>query len=647
MTLLAPAGLAALALLGPLALWYVLRARRPRRLVGSTLLWRPLDEAATAAVPWTPLRPDRTFWLIAAAIVLGSLAIAQPALPVPLPLGDHTIFVLDASGSMLAEEDGATRLELARGAVVDLAGQLGAGQRISVVAAGQRARVLLASSADPSAARRALDRVDATHGPADHAGALRLAAALVRPGEEAVTRVLTDGPLPTDVADLAPPGMVVDAVGEDRPNLAVVRLELTGTRSGSARAYVAVRNLGPLPADADLELRVDGVVAGGRRLALGPRGSEDVLLPLALDDRPGGGVVEARVRPVGSDVTGARSSDALAIDDAAYAVIPSSGGLRVVVVGEDNLFLDAALGAAITDVEVARVPMVPDDLAEVDLLVVDRAAAPARLGVPALLIAPSVLPDGVTTAGPSVANPAITAIDSSHPLVADVDLSGVAITEAQPLTAAELQPVVAGPGGPLLLAGRLGSVPAVVLTFDLLASNLPLEVAFPVLVANAAVWLAGPDGETAATAGQDVRLDVPPGATAATATPPGGGPGVPVDAGRAVLAVPRAGVWRIAWSTGAAARGDSVPLAVNPHPAEADLARGRPASTAPAGTPGAAAGAAVAEAAEPVREGRLAFGRELLGGVVALILLEAFLRHREARGATLGAASRARRRAAA
>lgn len=636
MTLLAPAGLAALALLGPLLLWYLLRARRPRRLVASTLLWRPLDDAATAAVPWTPPRPDRTFWLVAAAIVLGSVAIAQPALSVPLPLGEHTILVVDASGSMLADEGGATRLELARRAVADLAGQLGAGQRISIIAAGHRARVLLSASTDPSAARRALQRVDPTHGPADHAGALRLAAALAQPGEDVLTRVLTDGPLPADADDLTPEGTVVDVVGGDRPNLAVLRLELTGAGSGSVRAFVQVRNLGPLPAGADLELRVDGIAGAGRRLHLAPRGTEEVLLPLALDEAAQGAVVEARVRPVGTDVTGAGTADALPIDDAAYAVVPSTEGLRVLVVGPPNLFVDAALAAAVPGVQVTRAAAVPEDLGEVDLLVVDRAPAPARLRVPTLLVAPTGLPDGVTAPAPPVSEPVITAVDGSHPLLADVDLSAVAIAEAQPLAAPSLQGVVSGPDGPLILAGRLGSATVVLLAFDLLGSNLPLETAFPVIVANAVAWLAGPDAEAAAIAGRDVRLSVPPGATGATATPPDGGPAVTLDAGRAVLAVPRTGVWQIAWTvagdTGAAP--SPALLAVNPDPAEADLARGRPSSGAPAGTPGAAAGAE----AEPEREGRLAFGRELLAGVLALVALEGLLRARDARRARIAVA---------
>ena len=78
----------------------------------------------------------------------GALALAQPYLPVPAVLGDHTILLVDASGSMLADEQGPTRLELARREADALVDTMSPGQEISVVEAGARARVLLSASSD-------------------------------------------------------------------------------------------------------------------------------------------------------------------------------------------------------------------------------------------------------------------------------------------------------------------------------------------------------------------------------------------------------------------------------------------------------------------------------------------------------------------
>jgi hypothetical protein len=168
--LLSPVGLAASAALLPLVAWYLLRPRRRRLTVGSTFLWRALDRPATAATPWQPFRGDATFWLAALAIAAIAATLARPAVPVPVALGDHTILVVDVSGSMLAVEDGVTRAELARRAATDLTGSLGPGQEVSVVSAGPRARVVLAASSDAREVARALSlgahRVDIGQGDA-------------------------------------------------------------------------------------------------------------------------------------------------------------------------------------------------------------------------------------------------------------------------------------------------------------------------------------------------------------------------------------------------------------------------------------------------------------------------------------------------
>ena len=158
MNLAAPLGLLAAALAVPLVAWYVLRSRRPRQVVASTFLWGRTERSVAAAVPWQRFRPDVTFWLLLAALLLGALALARPFRTVPAELGDHTVVVLDASGSMLADEDGPTRLELARREARELTDKLGPGQLMSVVEAGTRARVLLSASSDPAAIRTCRSR---------------------------------------------------------------------------------------------------------------------------------------------------------------------------------------------------------------------------------------------------------------------------------------------------------------------------------------------------------------------------------------------------------------------------------------------------------------------------------------------------------
>lgn len=608
MNLGAPWGLLAAGLAVPLVVWYVLRSRRPSVTVASTFLWRRTERSVAAAVPWQRFRSDLTFWLVLLALLAGAVALARPYVTVTAELGDHTILILDASGSMLATEEGPTRLELARRSADELVDKLGPGQEMSVVEAGTRARVLLSASADPSAIRDAIGSVRPTHGPADLVDGFTLAAALERPGQVTVTHLLTDGAVPPEAAAATPAGLLVEAVGQDRPNLAVTRLQTVPLGAGASQAFVQVRNFGALAAHARLILAIDGADVVSEEIRLAPRGTVDRILQVNGGD---GEVLVARVEPAGEDLTGAPAEDALTVDDRAYAVLSAPRELSVLVAGPGNLFLEAAFGA-VPGTTVTTAPRVPADLQEVDLLVVDRVAAPDAPVVPTLYVAATRWPAGITAAGP-VADPALTFQAPGHELLNDVELADVGIAEATPLEAPALSTVASGPDGALLLAGRLDGTPVILVAFDLLQSNLPLQTAWPVFVANAASWLAGPPAAPPATAGITLTLPTPVGTEAIAIEPPSGEP-LSLDVAGPRLTVDQVGVWRLTYE-GPVAEPPLREIAVNADPAESDLARERP-------DPVEERGHLDARVAAGASEGRRQLGQELLLAVLVLAIGE-------------------------
>lgn len=613
-----PAGLAAATLAVPLALWYVLRARRPRVEVASTYLWQRTDRSVAAAVPWQRFRPDRTFWLVLAAIVVGAVALARPTVPATASLGDDTILVMDASASMSADEDGPSRLELARREADDLVGQLGPGQRMSVIEAGPRARTLLSGSADPGALRRALAGVRPSHAPADLTDAFTLAAALERPGQATVAYLLTDGAVPDAHAAGLPAGLRVHAVGSDRPNLAVTRLQAVPTGAGGGQAFVQVRNYGLAAVDARVTLGADGsdAVIAEQRLRLPARATEDLVIPVAGTGE-GDAVLRATVQP------DTATRDALAVDDTAWAVLAGPRAATVLVAGEGNVFVEAALHA-VDGVEVRTAPAVPDDLTGIDVVVVDGVPAPPAPARPTVYLAPAAPPEGVVVDGEHDL-PALTFQDPAHELLGDVDLSEVAIAAAQTVEAPALRTVAGGPGGPLLLAGRLGATPVVYLAFDLAASNLPLQPAWPVLVANTLTWLTGPPTPAPLLAGSEAAVDVPAGVTGVRVAPPSGAP-QDLDPARPRVTVDQVGVWAVTYDGPREvvdALRSAPALAVNLAPEEGDLARERPDPAA--ATPGGGdAGGQAGEAGVPAdaSDARRVVGPGLLVVVVALLLVE-------------------------
>lgn len=603
MRLLTPAGLWATTALVPLVVWYLLRPRRRRVVVGSTYLWRALDRPATAATPWQRFRGDVTFWLAALALLALVVALARPAVPVPVALGDHTILIVDTSGSMLAVEDGVTRAELARRAATELTSALGPGQRVSLVSAGARARIELAASSDTREVARSLAGLTTTHAPADVVDAFTLATSLQRPGERTIVHLLTDRDLGAEARAAAPPGLAVTGIGSDQPNVAITRLATAAAGAGDHRVLAQVRSFASTPVTGRLVLDVDGVTLLEAPLALAPRGSEDVVATVSGDD---GQVLSAQLA-LETDVTGV-VPDVLAHDDRASVVLAAPDELAVLVAGPGSTFVEGAL-AATPGVRVETAATVPAELAGIDLLVVDRVAAPEVLEVPTLLLGPTTWPEGIV-AGDEVERPSLTYQATQHPLLTDVDLTGLGVATAVQLDAPSLTPLASGPQGALLAAGRLGGVPVVAMPFDLSVSDLPLRPAWPLLVANATSWAVGgsANGE-AVPVGSVVTPELGPQAASGrlVAHPPDGAASfelAPPGARPADVLLDRTGVWRIE-----APGGSDVLLPVVTTSDEGDLLAPRPASTA---TP-------IAGEGEEGTTGLAEFGRWAIA--LALVLL--------------------------
>lgn len=589
MRLLAPLGLLGAAAAVPLVLWYLLRPRRRRVAVGSTFLWRAVDRPATAATPWQRFRGDVTFWLVLLTLLALAFALARPAVPVPVALGDHTILIVDNSGSMLADEHGTSRAELARREATDLTSSLAPGQEVSVIEAGARARIVLSGATEAREVARALAGIAPRHAPADLGDAFTLATSLQRPGQRTVVHLLTDAVVPAEAAALAPPGMTVSAVGSDRPNVAITRITSAPLGSGEHQVLVQVRSFAQTAVNGRLVLEVDGVPVVEQSLRLAPRTTEDVVVTVPAVAGDGGATLSARVvlRP---DVTG-EVPDALPHDDVASTVLAESRDLRVLLVGPGNTFLQAAL-TAVPGMHVETGAVVPDDLTAVDVLVVDRVATPEQLPVPTLLVAPTTWPQGIEVTA-TAELPSLTYQATDHPLLADVDLTGLAVATTDVVDAPQLTTLASSPDAPLLLAGRIGDAPAVVVPFDLLASDLPLRPAWPLLVANAARWLTGGSAGTGAVpVGSVLALQPPAGTTSVTATSPAGET-VRVDPGAPTLQVDLVGTWQVDFGGVEGTVGDPLVLPVIAALEEGDLARPRPDPSAPA-----AAGATEAETGE-------------------------------------------------
>ena len=496
MSFLLPAAFGVAALAGPLIVLYMLRSRRPRVEVSSTMLWEKAEVPVSSAVPWQKLRWTPLLLLQLAILAAFVLTLARPFYSERTLLGPHTVFVIDTSGSMAMSG----RFDTARSEALRLTADLSEANQVSVVEASPHPRVLLAFARDPELVQGALNQLEVGGGRADLSTALRLARGLATPDRPTNVLIFSDGgdtPLPEEPVA----GAELVRFDDFAPNLAVAAWSLEASTEGTTRAFLNVANFGGDTRIVSAEIAVNGLAAGRVELEVPGLGSRRVTTPV---DAGPGDLVSVRL---------VDNSDSLPLDDRADLIVGSGPEKRVNVSGEGSPFLEALVDA---------VPgFTTEGEGEGDLAVVDGGPIP-EISQPTWLIAPETAPEGITISE-LAGNLAVTYQRPGEPILDSVDLSEVVVGEAQVAVAPRWLTLVRSGDVPLILLGEINGHRVAYFTFDLTHSNLPIQVGFPILGARILEWLGGAatGAVSTETAGSPIGLATPSGATAQVTMPDG------------------------------------------------------------------------------------------------------------------------------
>ena len=519
--------LSPLALLGllfvPLVLaMYLLKLRRDERVVPSTLLWQRLLSDVEANAPWQRLRRSLLLLLQLLLVALLAILAARPFLERPAGLAGDVVVVIDTSASMGATDIPPDRLTEAKAQVLAKLHDLPANGTVSVIAAGRSARVVVNGTTDLGRVRAAIEGITVSPSTGDLGDALNLADALAARGGDAEILVATDAALAIKPATRLDHKVSVLQVGRERRNQAIVALAIRPAPSGVTRSvFVSIANLDIEPAQRQLQVYADDILIDAKDLkTLDPQSRTEVI----IDDVPrGASVIEVRLT-AGAD--GARA-DALDLDDRAWAVVPPDHVRRVLLVGAGDPYLETAL-SYLPNTELYGVTpgeYGPATHPELFDLIIFEGFLPGELPHAAILaIAPTATSELGEVIG-ALTDPGIATLPDD-PILKYVDLSSVHVGKATKLALpAWARSVIPGPAGaPLLYVGDHAGRRAGVMAFLPRNSDLPLQVAFPVLMANLAGELMG--GSAAPTEalspGDPVTIPVPAGASAVTVTRPDG-----------------------------------------------------------------------------------------------------------------------------
>jgi hypothetical protein len=583
MTLLAPRGLALLAILVPLVLLYVLKIRRERRKVASTWLWATAQRDLMAKSPFRRLVAQVPLIVQALALAAMAFALARPATRGRAFAGDHVAIVIDASASMSALADPAasgtlTRFDLAKRAAHDVLAALGPGGDALVLEAGRDARLLSPLDRDRVRLAAAVDRASVRDVEGDLGQAVALAVDRLRAlGGSRRIVVITDGNLarPAALEGAAVP-IELHTVGAPVDNAAIVRVDVRSGKSPSTgaeqvQAFVMLANFGKGPREVYVTMREDNAsdVLASRRVVVQP--GEKLPMPLEWTPAPGD-----RKKGLVFEIA---PHDAMAVDDVAYGRVPAGDGLPAFLAGTSPWVERALLADPRVELRAGTAAeLLASTSVEVDAFVAVAGACPEDVpGGSYLIVNPPPGKCFSTVVGAAITHPEITSWDHTDARMRFLSLDGVHVARANLLEPeGTSQRLVTARQGALVTDASTGGARTVtVVGFDPGESDWPLKASFVLFVRNLleqarvhrAEGLTGP-GRT----GEPLRVSVPKGRTSVRVTGPGGEDlDVAVRGGLAVVAdTTRAGLYRVSWQ-GPRAGSTLVPVNLT-SAAESDLA---------------------------------------------------------------------------
>ncbi len=483
---LLPAGAAAAAALVGL---YLLRPSRRRIEVPYARLWGLVAKEARSTATSRRLRrwESLLLQLVIAALIL--LALADPR----AGTRGHPrhVILVDVSASMQAKDGAESRIARARRAALQVIDGLDSDEEAILVGFDSRARPLTSLTRDDAQLRQAARQLGASDSAGELLPALRFAADALRGAPSARITLIGDGaydsvatPLPG--ADLRFISVSSPPASDDPPSHNVAITGFAVRRyTGNPSAYeilIELRSYADQPRRVHLSVTQEGETVDVSDLELPPRGR----VQRRLADLSG----EGRRLEASLEIEG---GDALALDDHAYALIPERRRSRVLLVGEGSLYTE---GALLLDraVELDRKRPAQYDAgmaARYDAIVFDGFVPSAPPPRPTLYLGCEGEHCPVKTKG-AMSAPLVTETEREHPILRFIALKDLNVSRSAIFVPEKGDVALASSlGRPLLVAGERAGQRLVALGFSPSASDLPLRVAFPVLLVNALDWLEG------------------------------------------------------------------------------------------------------------------------------------------------------------
>lgn len=467
---------------GFIVLLYLLKIRRKTVKVPAVFLFPPVTTDVRANALWQKLR---FHWLMVLQLLVALLLVitlARPAVKGRSWQGQTVIFILDASASMKSTDVKPSRFSEAKRRVEKWLNNLRFNDQAALILASTEPKVIAPLSSDRARLRRLLGNLEASDAHSDVGTALRLAAALVANRPNATIVLVSDGSF-SPVADFSPGSakFVYEPVGKSDLNAGFVVVDAR-RKDKQVQLFAALRNFCSKPLKGTLSFFADGKLSGAKELTLQPNQLKGELVSVPITVR------HVKLKWECKD-------DVFSTDDEVHFVVARYQPVRVLLVSPGNFFLERAL-ALEPDCIVDKSAQVPETekgeglTGRYDVVIFDG-TKPEPVKAKAVWLLGVADGNFVKEVG-KTEQPVFASWERDHPVLRFIDLSAVLIDKALKVQLAPwAQSIVDAKDTTLFAVGERAGKRWLFIGFNLLDSDFPLRVGFPIFIANALKWSVG------------------------------------------------------------------------------------------------------------------------------------------------------------
>jgi len=483
MQLLNPAMLLALAAIPILVLIHALKPKPTPTDITNLFLWQEILKERSRNLTLKRLIRNLLLLLQIIIVALVSIALAKPVWFYRTPKTGDVILIIDTSASMKTRRTGGIRLDAAKQRAVALIEQSDDHQKILIVEAGNAPSLKAGFTKNKGRAKALVKQMSASDAPGSLEESVYLAVSFTDPSTEDHIYLITDG-AGCDFSKIVEihPNIIPVLVTGGETNVGITRFEFRQEfmRENHYEILLEIRNFSTRPLACPVRLSVDKTVIFNTDIHFEPFEKQSLIFPYSGLIS---GIAKAELR-VDDDFT---------VDNTAFLSLNTTQDIWVLVVSKGNYFLEKLLESyPNVMVNIVR-EIVPSSWEEQtvrhDIVIVDRMDFPSTAKGNFLLI-DSFSPSLPATVTGRLDFPEILDWDRESPLLARADISSLTIERASKLKVDEtLEPVIETSQSGLMYTFENDGFRAVLLGFDITRSDLPLKVAFPVMVSNIFNWL--------------------------------------------------------------------------------------------------------------------------------------------------------------